>query len=142
MTGWRLGFAHGPRRLIQRDDQAAAVHVCLRAAAGAVGGRWRHGRRHQPTAIADYRRKRDLIVAGLATTLRTPGAGRGVLRFPQGPLGHGHRVRRRGDREQPADHPRQRLQPRDTHFRISYAADGRTLERGIEVLRKLAKKRG
>ncbi|MFO0886161.1 MAG: aspartate aminotransferase, partial [Pirellulales bacterium] len=28
----------------------------------------------------------------------------------------------------------------DTHFRISYAASQRTIERGIEVLRKLAKR--
>ena len=28
---------------------------------------------------------------------------------------------------------------RDTHFRLSYAAADRTIERGIEVLRKLAK---
>ena len=28
---------------------------------------------------------------------------------------------------------------RDTHFRISYAAADATIERGIEVLRKLAK---
>ena len=30
---------------------------------------------------------------------------------------------------------------RDTHFRISYAAGDETIERGIEVLRKLAKER-
>ena len=29
---------------------------------------------------------------------------------------------------------------RDTHFRISYAAEDRTLERGVEVLRKLARR--
>jgi aspartate aminotransferase/aminotransferase len=28
---------------------------------------------------------------------------------------------------------------RDTHFRVSYAADNRTIERGIEVMRQLAK---
>ena len=27
---------------------------------------------------------------------------------------------------------------RDTHFRISYAADERTLQRGVEILRQLA----
>ena len=29
---------------------------------------------------------------------------------------------------------------RDTHFRISYAASDETIERGIEVLRKLARR--
>jgi hypothetical protein len=28
----------------------------------------------------------------------------------------------------------------DTHFRISYAAEQRTLERGVEVLKTLAKR--
>ena len=29
--------------------------------------------------------------------------------------------------------------PRDTHFRLSYAADDRTLQRGVEVLKKIVK---
>jgi aspartate aminotransferase/aminotransferase len=29
---------------------------------------------------------------------------------------------------------------RDTHFRISYSAERRTLERGVEVLQKLARR--
>ena len=46
MTGWRLGFAHGPAEVIAADDQAAAVHVRLRTAAGAMGRRRGAGRRH------------------------------------------------------------------------------------------------
>ncbi len=36
--------------------------------------------------------------------------------------------------------PGQIFSQHDTHFRISYAAENRTIERGIEVLRKLAKR--
>jgi aspartate aminotransferase/aminotransferase len=30
--------------------------------------------------------------------------------------------------------------PRDTHFRISYAADDATLRRGVDVLRRVARR--
>ena len=52
MPGWRLGFAHGPSAVIQRDDQAATVQFRLCAAAGAMGRRRGDGHRH---GVADRR---------------------------------------------------------------------------------------
>ncbi len=61
--------------------------------------------------IDAYRRKRDLIVGGLAEDYELVKPGRGVLRLSQGPLGHRRAVRPPGDRGQAAGHPRQHLQP-------------------------------
>ena len=101
--------------------------------AGAVA----HGRADGRRIVADYRRKRDLIVDGLADKYEVAKPGGAFTSFPK-PPGQRQRVRRRGDREQRPDHPRQLFSRRDTHFRISYAASDDTIHRGIEVLRKLA----
>ena len=110
MTGWRLGFAHGPVRLIQEMAKlqqfsfvcapsivqhagVAALDVDLTAA----------GRRLPPQARCGRGRPR----RGLRPLLSR---GR-LLRLPACPLGDRHRVRRRGHPPQPPDHPRQRLQP-------------------------------
>ncbi len=47
MTGWRLGFAHGPAEIIEEMTQAAAVHVRLRADALPVRRRGGARRRHE-----------------------------------------------------------------------------------------------
>ena len=94
-----------------RDDQVAAVQFHLRPAADAMGGGRGDGHRHDPHIDA-YRRKRDMIVAGLADDYEMVTPGGGVLRLPQGPLGHGHRFRPARHRKvQAPNRPRQRLQP-------------------------------
>ena len=61
-------------------------------------------------AVAAYRRKRDLAFERLSRKFEVVEAGGRVLHLPQAPRrAHRHRFRRPGDREQRADHPRQRL---------------------------------
>ena len=45
MTGWRLGYVHGPVVGDRYDDQATAVLLCLRSTTCAMGGRGGDGRR-------------------------------------------------------------------------------------------------
>ena len=61
--------------------------------------------------IDAYRRKRDVVVAALADDFDLAAPEGAFYAFPRAPWGTGDRVRRRGDPPQPADHPRQRLQP-------------------------------
>jgi aspartate aminotransferase/aminotransferase len=35
--------------------------------------------------------------------------------------------------------PGQTFSRRDTHFRLSYAADDRTIDRGVEILKRLVR---
>ncbi len=90
--------------------------------------------------IDDYRRKRDLIVAGLAGHYELSAARRRVLRLSQSAAGNGAASSSPGpiDRRICLIIPGKVFSRRDTHFRISYAADDATLERGIEVLWRMA----
>ena len=110
MTGWRLGFAHGPARLIQEMTKLQQFSfVCAPSPFQYAGGRGPRRRPDQP--IEAYRRKRDMVVAAprATTSISLP---RGcLLRLPERSLGHSQRVRGRGHRQQSLDHPRQRLQP-------------------------------
>ena len=56
-------------------------------------------------------------------------------------VGHGNRIRRRAVEDNLLIIPGSIFSRRDTHFRIAYAASDSVLERGIEVLRKLARSR-
>ena len=84
--------------------------------------------------IDAYRRKRDLIVAGLADDYEVVQPGGAFYVFPESPLGHRHGVRHPGDREAPvADHSRQRLQPPRhplPHFLRGRRRGDRTGDRG------------
>jgi aspartate/methionine/tyrosine aminotransferase len=139
MTGWRLGFAHGPSAIIhemlklQQFSFVCAPHPLQWAGAAALDTDMSH-------EIANYRRKRDMIVAGLADyyELITP---RGAFyAFPKVPWGTGMEfVSRAIDRYQLLIIPGSVFSTRDTHFRISYAVADEVIERGIEALRKMAR---
>ena len=138
MTGWRVGFAHGPAAIIhemtklQQYSFVCAPQPFQWAAASAMEV-------DMTTEIEAYRRKRDLIVAGLADYYELIAPAGAFYAFPKLPWGSGLEfVARAIERHQLLVIPGSVFSRRDTHFRLSYAADDATLERGIEALRKLA----
>ena len=89
--------------------------------------------------IEAYRRKRDLIVAGLADDYEMVQPGGAFYVFPKAPWGTGTEfVTRAVEKHKLLIIPGSVFSRRDSHFRISYAAPDAVLERGIEALRKLA----
>ena len=89
--------------------------------------------------IEAYRRKRDMLVAGLAGDYELVSPGGAFYAFPKLPWGTGMEfVTRAIENYQLLIIPGSVFSGRDTHFRISYAADDRVIARGIEALRKLA----
>jgi aspartate aminotransferase/aminotransferase len=138
MTGWRLGFAHGPRRLIEEMCKLQQfTFVCAPSIvqhAGVTACDYDVGQH-----VADYRRKRDRMVDGLKDCydlVRPEGA---FYVFPRAPFGTGTEFVTEAIRQNLLIIPGGTFSCRDTHFRLSYAADERTLDRGIEILRRLAK---
>lgn len=139
MPGWRLGFAHGPREIIREMIKLQQYSfVCAPQPAQWAGvvalqtdmAPW----------IDAYRRKRDRIVAGIADLYEVVVPGGAFYVFPKLPWGTGMEfVTRAIDEHQMLLIPGSVFSRRDTHFRISYAASDRTLDRGIEALRRLAK---
>jgi aspartate aminotransferase/aminotransferase len=138
MTGWRLGYAHGPAEVIsQMIKLQQYTFVCAPQPSQWAGIAALEVDMSQH--IAAYRRKRDLVVSGLSEDyeLSTPGGAFYV--FPKAPWGTATEFVHKAIENQLLIIPGNIFSRRDSHFRISYAASDGTLARGIEVLRKLAR---
>ncbi len=137
MTGWRVGFMHGPAAVIdemiklQQYTFVCAPQPAQWAAAVALDVPMDEYR-------DAYRRKRDMIYEGLRRDFDVVKPGGAFYLFPKAPWGTATQFVERAVREGVLVIPGNIFSARDTHFRISYAADERTLERGIETLCRLA----
>jgi aspartate aminotransferase/aminotransferase len=139
MTGWRLGFAHGPSRFIQEMIKLQQFSfVCAPSMVQHAGvAAWDHD---VTDIVTDYRRKRDRIYEGLKgryDIVRPEGA---FYAFPRAPFGTGSEFVAEAIRNELLLIPGNIFSAHDTHFRLSYAADDRTLDRGLEILNRLVQK--
>lgn len=140
-TGWRLGYAAGPRRLIEEMTKLQQyTYVCapaplqwgvLPALDVDMGGH-----------VAAYQARRDRVVErlGEVTELATPGGA--FYAFPKVPDRLGLTASAFIERclaKSLLVIPGGVFSARDTHFRLSYATDERSLERGLDVLVDLMK---
>lgn len=140
IPGWRLGFAHGPKAIIQEMIKMQQYSfVCAPQPvqwAGAVA----MDVDVQPYVDA-YRHKRDLVVEGLRDDYELVAPAGAFYAFPKAPWGTGAEFVEAAIAEGLLIIPGNVFSSRDTHFRISYAAKDETIQRGMEVLRKLAKRK-
>ena len=90
--------------------------------------------------LAEYKAKRDFMVAQLKDDFEIHGAEGAFYLFLKAPWGTGSEFVAEAIRRNLLIIPGNVFSPRDTHFRVSYAADQRTLERGCEVLLELARR--
>ena len=142
MTGWRLGFAHGPARLVQEMAKLQQFsYVCApaplqEAVVGALD-------LDIAAQIDAYRGKRDRVVAALAGLYDLSHPGGAFYAFPRvpEPYATASEFVAEAVKHNLLIIPGNVFSRRDTHFRISYAVDDRTLDRGLEVLRTLARGR-
>lgn len=138
MTGWRMGFAHGPARIIQEMAKlqqftfvcapAPMQYACVSALDQDIS--------HH---VESYRRKRDMVVAALSDCYELPFPEGAFYAFPRAPWGTATEFVAEAIRRNLLIIPGNVFSQRDTHFRISYAVDDQTLRRGLEVLRELAR---
>jgi aspartate aminotransferase/aminotransferase len=138
VTGWRLGFMHGPSAIIdkltmlQQYTFVCAPHPLQFAALAALDV-------DMSQQVAAYRQRRDMVVDGLvAAGYEVAKPGGAFYVFPQVPGGTGDEFVARAIANELLIIPGNVFSARDTHFRISYAASEATIERGLVVLRKLA----
>lgn len=139
VTGWRLGYAHGPRPVIDAMIKLQQyTFVCAPQPAqwaGAVAldvDMSRH--------IAAYRAKRDRLLAGLSDRYEVTTPGGAFYAFPRAPWGTASEFVAEAIRNELLIIPGNIFSRRDTHFRISYAASDETIDRGLAVLRRLAER--
>src|SRR5262249_29509444 len=139
MTGWRLGFAHGPRRLIgEMIKLQQFTFVCAPSMVQWAGvTAWDTD---VSNYVADYRRKRDRIYDGLKDRFEVVRPGGAFYVFPKAPWGTGSEFVAEAIRNLLLVIPGNVFSAQDTHFRISYAAEDRTIDRGIEILNRLARR--
>lgn len=138
MTGWRVGFAHGPSAVMETMIKLQQyTFVCAPQPAqwaGAVAMDVEVG-----ALMRAYRQKRDLLLDGLSDLYEIVTPGGAFYAFPRAPWGTGTEFVTRAIENGLLIIPGKIFSRHDTHFRISYAASDETLRRGIEILRRLAK---
>jgi aspartate aminotransferase/aminotransferase len=139
MTGWRLGFCHGPRRLIEEMTKLQQLtYVCAPSIVQYAGvAAWDYD---ISAIVAAYRHKRDRICAGLENHYEMATPGGAFYVFAKAPWGSGTDFVAEAIRNNLLIIPGNTFSRRDTHFRISYAASDETIDRGIAILNKLARR--
>jgi aspartate aminotransferase/aminotransferase len=141
MTGWRLGYAVGPAEIIQAMTTLQQyTFVCAPSPlqAGAIAAY----DTDPAERIADFRDRRDLIYEGLSKHFKVVRPGGAFYIFPEAPGGSGREFVTRAIQAGVLVIPGGVFSERDTHFRISYAVGRATIERGVEVLGRLAREMG
>lgn len=137
MTGWRLGWALGPREVIaamsnvQMYSFVCAPSFAQVAALPALDLDFTRYREQ-------YRRRRDLLLEGLSDLYEIVAPGGSFYMFPAAPGGDGDAFVKRAIDSSLLVVPGSVFSERKTHFRISFAASDETCRRGIEILRRLA----
>ena len=137
MTGWRLGFAHGPSRLIQEMAKLQQFSFVCAPSIVQYAGVVALDQDLHPQ-LERYRAKRDMVVKALSDLFEVPRPEGAFYAFPRAPWGTASEFVAEAIKHQLLIIPGNVFSRRDTHFRISYAVNDATLERGLAVLRKVA----
>jgi len=138
-TGWRLGYAAGPRAIVQEMAKlqqytfVCAPSMAQHAAATAFTV-------DMAPQVEMYAKRRDMVVDALgsrATIARPGGAFYAFVEVPPALELTGSAFVEQAVREQVLVIPGSVFSRRDTHFRLSYAVAEPTLRRGLDVLAAL-----
>jgi aspartate/methionine/tyrosine aminotransferase len=139
VTGWRLGYAAGPRRLIEEMTKlqqylyVSSPHPLQWGVVGAFDI-------DMSREVADYEKRRNLVVERLAKVTDVPLPGGAFYAFVKVPERFGDEMSRGENFFQEAVKrkvlivPGRTFSQRDTHFRLSFATPMANLERGLAVL--------
>jgi len=138
LTGWRIGFVHGPAHVMQQMIKlqqftfVCAPHPVQWAGLSALDY-------DISSRVGEYREKRDFMVRELSDDFEVAGAGGAFYLFIKAPWGTGTEFVKAAIENNLLIIPGNVFSSQDTHFRLSYAAENDTLERGVEILNRLAR---
>jgi len=136
MTGWRLGYAAGPREILQHMitlQQYTFSSTCSFAQKAAVKAL----DFNVDDYIGRYKKKRDIVYEGLKEKYRVQKPLGAFYIFPEVPGGNGEALVERAIQKNLFIIPGSVFSKRNTHVRISFAASEEMLFRGIEVLNQI-----
>ncbi len=138
MTGWRLGYAHGPKALLEQMTKLHQItYVCAPSMV-----------QHSGVAAFDvdtgpsvrtFVRRRNRILEALSGAYEIEKPGGAFYVFPKAPWGTATQFVEAAIAKNLLIVPGSAFSSRDTHFRLSYAVHDDVLDRGLEILRSLAK---
>jgi aspartate aminotransferase/aminotransferase len=137
MTGWRLGYAAGPKDIIQEMTKLQQFSfVCAPSFAQYAG---LVALDVDTTPFRDaYKLKRDMIYEGLRDAgydVRDPGGAFYI--FPRAPWGTDAEFVAAAIKNELLVIPGSVFSEKHSHFRISYAATDETIRKGLAVLKRL-----
>lgn len=141
VTGWRMGYAAGPRTLIQHLAKLQQyTYVCAPSIAqwGCIGAFDADISAH----LEEYQARRDMVVERLSSVTEVPTPGGAFYAFFKVPERLGLSATAFVDRcieRNLLVIPGGVFSDRDTHVRLSFAASRTSLERGLDVLVDLMK---
>ena len=141
MTGWRVGWCHGPAEIIremiklQQFTFVCAPHPAQFAACAALDC-------DISDRVAAYKENRDVLQRELASYTTIHGGDGAFYLFLPAPAAADGTRNASAFVQQAIDKnllviPGNVFSPQDTHFRISFAAPPETIRRGIEILKPL-----
>ncbi len=138
MTGWRVGWVHGPKPIVdactmlQQYTFVCAPQAGQWAALAAIDC-------PMDLPLAECRRKRDRLMAGLKDHYRFVQPGGAFYLYPEAPGGSGKAFAERAvEQEKLLVVPGSVFGRADSHFRIAYTVSDAMLDRGIAALTRLA----
>ena len=140
MSGWRLGYAAANEVLkdvieemtkIQQYTFVCAPSPFQKAAIAALDY-------DVSSFVAAYRKKRDLIYEGLKDKFELVRPGGAFYAFVKSPTKTATEFVEKAIANNVLIIPGNVFSEKDTHFRLSYATSDEKIERGIEILRRLA----
>lgn len=140
MTGWRVGWCHGPSHVIQQMMKlqqftfVCAPHPVQWAALEAMNC-------DISERVAEYKLNRDLLTSELQDHFEISSAGGAFYMFIKAPWGTGTDFVKEAIENNLLMIPGNVFSAEDTHFRISYAATKETILKGAEILRRVAESR-
>jgi aspartate aminotransferase/aminotransferase len=140
MPGWRVGYVHGPKELIeqmlkfQQYTFVCSPHVGQLGALAALDI-------DMTSQIESYRKRRDMLYDALKEDYEINKPEGAFYMFPKAPWGTATEFVEKAITEYSMlIIPGNVFSRKDTHFRISYSATETTIQRGIEAFKKLAKR--
>ena len=138
MTGWRSGFVAGPQAIIdqiktlQQFTFICTPHpvqwACITALQTDID-----------PLIQSYRKKRDFVYESLKTAYSLPFPQGAFYAFPKIPGGNADLFVKKCLEKELLIVPGKAFSQKNTHFRLSFATDEKTLEKGMDLLLKIAK---
>ncbi len=136
MTGWRIGYAVGRKEVIQQMTVLQQyTFVC--APSFAQRALIKYLDYDISDEIANYKKKRDLVIDSLRPEFNVVIPGGAFYCFIESPMNSAKEFVKRAIANNLLIIPGSVFSERDSHFRLSFAVDNKELVKGIKVLNHL-----